>query len=166
METNRKVPLCCMMLIMHVNELRVISSYPYSVAISDSDNDGTLECLSANRTAIDPEAKTATMTWIIPENEFSPRQEIPFHLSPGEEPGTMDITVDDDPTPREGIFYYTDDNCVVLDVEYQGHQCLLWTRRALKDSVPQICIDHFVDTCGVSVPKHSRDLCIDGEGDY
>ncbi|KAH7947385.1 hypothetical protein HPB52_011242 [Rhipicephalus sanguineus] len=36
----------------------------------------------------------------------------------------------------------------------------------LKDNVPQDCIDHFVDTCGVMVPQHSRDLCPDGEGDY
>ncbi|XP_077485153.1 uncharacterized protein LOC144095246 [Amblyomma americanum] len=105
------------------DSFKVISSYPYSVAISDSDNDGTLECLAANRTAIDEEAQTATMTWILPETEFSPKYESSF-------------------------------------------KCILWTRREVKDSVPQVCIDHFVDTCGVAVPEHSRDLCIDGEGDY
>ncbi|KAK8782735.1 hypothetical protein V5799_015927 [Amblyomma americanum] len=104
------------------DSFKVISSYPYSVAISDSDNDGTLECLAANRTAIDEEAQTATMTWILPETEFSPKQEIPFYVRPGAEPGTMDFTVDDDPTLRQGIFYYADDDCVVLDLEYRGHR--------------------------------------------
>ncbi|KAL1486402.1 hypothetical protein MTO96_046981 [Rhipicephalus appendiculatus] len=38
--------------------------------------------------------------------------------------------------------------------------------RELKDAVPQNCIDYFVDLCDAPVPEHSRDLCVDGEGDY
>ncbi|KAK8770465.1 hypothetical protein V5799_013070 [Amblyomma americanum] len=67
----------------------------------------------------------------------------------------------------EAVIYYTNyENCVVGDVDYHGHQCSLWVKREVKDAVPQDCIDHFVDTCGVIVPPHSRDLCSDGEGDY
>ncbi|XP_077486149.1 uncharacterized protein LOC144097278 [Amblyomma americanum] len=72
-----------------------------------------------------------------------------------------------DPTEMEAVIYYTNyENCVVGDVDYHGHQCSLWVKREVKDAVPQDCIDHFVDTCGVIVPPHSRDLCSDDEGDY
>ncbi|XP_077486590.1 uncharacterized protein LOC144097851 [Amblyomma americanum] len=94
-------------------------------------------------------------------------RDVPFYVKVGDEPGTLTFTVANDPTLREGRYYYTDyENCVVLDMEYHGHQCVLWAKRSVKDNVPQNCIDHFVDTCGVDVPPNSRDLCIDGEGDY
>ncbi|KAK8767097.1 hypothetical protein V5799_006123 [Amblyomma americanum] len=165
----------------HVADIfKVFESWPASVAISDSDNDTMFECLAAKRTEIDPVAKTATYLWVLPETDHSPRysghvssscsgtcwQEVRFYVRPGARPGTMDMTVNDDPTPREGVVYYLDEQCVIMDLEYHGHQCLLWTRPELKDSVPQVCIDHFVDTCGVVPPAHSRDLCPDGEGDY
>ncbi|KAL1478762.1 hypothetical protein MTO96_052411 [Rhipicephalus appendiculatus] len=41
----------------------VISAFPSSVAISDSDNDTIFDCLVANRTEIDYETKTATYVW-------------------------------------------------------------------------------------------------------
>ncbi|KAH6927922.1 hypothetical protein HPB50_009965 [Hyalomma asiaticum] len=65
---------------------------------------------------------------------------IPFHVRPADAPGTLLFRVAD--------------------------ECGLWVRREVKDSVPQPCIDQFVDTCGADVPAHSRDLCRDGEGDY
>ncbi|XP_077490647.1 uncharacterized protein LOC144101388 [Amblyomma americanum] len=148
------------------DSFKVISDFPYSVAISDSDNDTMFECLAANRTDIDYEAQTATFVWTLQETDHSPKQEVPFYVRPGETPGTMDMVVGDDPTHVEGIFYFENEDCVVMDLEYKGHQCILWTRLELKDSVPQACIDHFVDTCGVVPPPHSRDLCPDGEGDY
>ncbi|KAH8037987.1 hypothetical protein HPB51_020268 [Rhipicephalus microplus] len=70
------------------------------------------------------------------------------------------------PSVRECKLYYADENCVVADMEYNGHQCILWIRRRLKDTVPQVCKDEFVDTCGVVIAPHRRDLCDDGEGDY
>nr|XP_037280848.1 uncharacterized protein LOC119174136 [Rhipicephalus microplus] len=149
------------------DSFKVIENFPYTVAISDSDNDTMFECVAANRTEIDPEAQTATFVWLFQGNENSPKQNIPFYVKTGEEPGTLLFTIEGDPTVREGRYYYTDyKTCVVLDMEYHGHQCILWTQRAVKDNVPQHCIDQFVDTCGVIAPPHSRDLCPDGEGDY
>ncbi|KAL1445861.1 hypothetical protein MTO96_028990, partial [Rhipicephalus appendiculatus] len=92
---------------------------------------------------------------------------IPFHVKAKEHSPEFTFTLHNETTVNDGKFYYTDyRNCVIEQLEYRGHQCVLWTRRALKDNVPQHCIDHFVDTCGAVVPKHSRDLCNDGEGDY
>ncbi|XP_070395666.1 uncharacterized protein [Dermacentor albipictus] len=134
------------------------------VAISDSDNDTIFECLAAHRTDIDVEAQAATYMFDF----FSSGLHIPFRISRGETLGTVTFTVGMDLTPLEGTVYFTDfENCVVVNAEYYTRdQCILWTRREFKDNVPQDCIDHFVDTCGVIVPEHSRDLCPDGEGDY
>ncbi|KAL1468124.1 hypothetical protein MTO96_041677, partial [Rhipicephalus appendiculatus] len=72
------------------------------------------------------------------------------------------------PSVKEAVLYYADEKCAVADSEFNGpgHQCILWVQRSFKDAVPQVCIDHFVDTCGVVVAPHRRDLCEDGEGDY
>ncbi|XP_037280911.2 uncharacterized protein LOC119174188 [Rhipicephalus microplus] len=142
---------------------KIFETFRFAVSISDSDNDTVFECLQANRTAFNAEQKTATYVFIFPNTQ----EQIPFHVKYDDTPGIFTFTVDKDPTPRDGIFYYTDYvNCDVVDIEFRGHQCILWAQRSVKDNVPQDCIDHFVDICGVVVPEHSRDLCPDGEGDY
>ncbi|XP_054922225.1 uncharacterized protein [Dermacentor andersoni] len=142
---------------------KVFSSFPYAVAISGSPNAPDLVCLAARQLEIDPDAKTTTYLWLFP----SLGQAIPFKVKAAEKPGTMTFTVGEDMTPQEGIIYYTDyKTCAVADLEYDGHVCLLWTSREVKDSVPQECINYFEDTCGFTVDQHSRDLCHDGEGDY
>ncbi|KAL1479924.1 hypothetical protein MTO96_051472 [Rhipicephalus appendiculatus] len=67
---------------------------------------------------------------------------------------------------RDALIYYSDKSCCIMDVEYHGHQCILWVKRYLKDTVPQLCIDNFIDICGVVIKPGRRDLCDDGEGDY
>ncbi|KAK8758300.1 hypothetical protein V5799_004069 [Amblyomma americanum] len=145
--------------------LQIWYTFDSAVAISDSDNDTIFECLTAKKTDINLESKTANFTFLMP----TAGKEISIHVKPGDEPSTLILTSDDDPTPREGVNYYTDyHDCVVanLELEKDKNQCILWARREVKDNVPQDCIDHFVDICGVIVPAHSRDLCPDGEGDY
>ncbi|XP_077486321.1 uncharacterized protein LOC144097477 isoform X1 [Amblyomma americanum] len=142
----------------------VMEQFKNVVAISDADNETIFECLSATRTNIDPETHTATYNFLFSASRVT----LPFRISRGEVPGTVTFTVAEDLMPLEGQVYYTDfENCVVVAAEfYDQDRCILWTRREVKDAVPQDCIDHFVDTCGVIVPQHSRDLCPDGEGDY
>ncbi|KAL1472377.1 hypothetical protein MTO96_039373, partial [Rhipicephalus appendiculatus] len=79
------------------------------------------ECVVANRTQIDPESRTATFVWHFKETDHSPEQEIPFHGRPGPSPGTMEVTVGDDPTVIEGVFYYFSKDCNVMDLGYHGH---------------------------------------------
>ncbi|KAL1481767.1 hypothetical protein MTO96_034226, partial [Rhipicephalus appendiculatus] len=92
--------------------------------------------------------------------------EILVKATRGPTPGTIHMIFGDDPSEKEGQLYYADDRCAVVDMEYNGDDCVLWIQRRLKDTVPQVCIDEFVDTCGVVVAPHRRDLCDDGEGDY
>ncbi|XP_077539243.1 uncharacterized protein LOC144151939 [Haemaphysalis longicornis] len=132
------------------------------VAISDSNNDTVFECVAAWRTAIDPEARTAVYAM-----DFGVNGLMDFFVKPGDSPATYVITVEDEPEPFQARYYYTDyENCVITDLDFHGYTCMLWTTKTVKDNVPQLCIDQFVDTCGVVAPKHSRDLCPDGEGDY
>lgn len=150
-----------------IDTWKVFENFAFGMAISDSDNDTIFECLAAVRTEIDPATKTAKYLWVFPETEDKLEVTIPLYLTAEEEPGRFTFTMEDDPTPKEGRIYFTDYYyCAVVDVEYHGHLCTLWTRREVKDSVPVMCIEPFVDTCGVIVPEHSRDLCPDGEGDY
>ncbi|KAH7943598.1 hypothetical protein HPB52_009407 [Rhipicephalus sanguineus] len=127
----------------------------------DSDNDTIFECLISNRTDIDYETKKATFVWTVGGTNGVPKQEVPFFVSPGSTPGTMDMLIGDDPDVKEGVFYYFGQDCIVMDLEYHGHQCILWTALYLMHNVPPVCIDQFVDTCGVIADPHRRDLCPD-----
>ncbi|KAH7943597.1 hypothetical protein HPB52_009406 [Rhipicephalus sanguineus] len=101
----------------------------------DSDNDTIFECLISNRTDIDYETKKATFVWTVG--------------------GT------NDPDVKQGVFYYFGQDCIVMDLEYHGYLCILWTALYLMHNVPPVCIDQFVDTCGVIADPHRRDLCPD-----
>ncbi|XP_077538976.1 uncharacterized protein LOC144151730 [Haemaphysalis longicornis] len=150
-----------------VDTFKVFTNFQFPVVISDANNDKIFECVKANRTEIDPEARTATYVWMFAETEKGPKHDIPFRVKVADAPNTQTFTLGDDPTHKEGIIYYTDyETCVVLDMEYQGHHCALWVTLAYKDDAPKECIEHFEDTCGVAVEPHRRDLCEDGEGDY
>ncbi|XP_077486168.1 uncharacterized protein LOC144097296 [Amblyomma americanum] len=142
------------------DSFKIMKNFPFAVAMSDSDNDTIFECWAAKRTEIDEQTRTATYVLHFPATG----QKIPFHVQALKDPGAFTFYLDDDLTPKEGRFHYTDYNsCVIEELEYHGHQCVLWARRESKDSLPQECIDKFVDTCGVVVPEHSRDLCDDSE---
>nr|XP_037286779.1 uncharacterized protein LOC119179755 isoform X2 [Rhipicephalus microplus] len=119
---------------------QVITQYEDAVAISDSDNDTIFDCLASHRMAVNYEARTATYAWNFKEVNGPPRPEMLFKMTQGPTPGTIHMIV--------------------------GNECILWIRRRLKDTVPQVCKDEFVDTCGVVIAPHRRDLCDDGEGDY
>ncbi|KAL1484802.1 hypothetical protein MTO96_032394 [Rhipicephalus appendiculatus] len=135
-----------------------MKQFPYSVSISDSDNDTIFECMTSKRLAIDEETMTGTFEFLLP----SLGRTLLYYVREGDSPGTMIFTSSTDPIPRDGIIYYTDyQNCVVADLELEGdgHQCTLWARAEVEKNMPENCIDQFVDVCGVIVPADSRDLC-------
>ncbi|KAL3195188.1 hypothetical protein MRX96_001861 [Rhipicephalus microplus] len=143
---------------LHHDVVDSFKSFPYAVAVVDSDNDTYFNCWTVERKAIDDVARTATYEGHFP----SAGRVVPFYVKAEENSPKFTFTLDDDPTPKEGMFYYTDyENCVVEDLEYHKHQCVLWVKKELENSVPQSCINYYVDICGVGVPIHSRDLCRD-----
>ncbi|KAL1458802.1 hypothetical protein MTO96_043455, partial [Rhipicephalus appendiculatus] len=50
-----------------------ISSWESALAIAVSDRDSMFDCMTANRTTIDYEAKTATFVWTLRGTDQSPR---------------------------------------------------------------------------------------------
>ncbi|KAL1483913.1 hypothetical protein MTO96_050159 [Rhipicephalus appendiculatus] len=95
---------------------QVMAAIPSAVAISDSDNDTIFDCLIAKRTEIDYEAKKATYVWT------TGGQEIHFVATPARKRGRVDLMIGDDPEVKEGIFYFFNRRCLVMDVEYHGHR--------------------------------------------
>uniref|UniRef100_A0A224YCB7 Lipocalin n=1 Tax=Rhipicephalus zambeziensis TaxID=60191 RepID=A0A224YCB7_9ACAR len=115
-------------------------------------------CWTTQRTKIDHDARTATYLARFP----TVRRTLAFHVKAERNSPRFTYTLDDDPNPKEGVFYYTDyKNCVVEDLEYHGRQCVLWVASEVRHSVPRNCIKYFDDICGAGVPKHSKDLCTD-----
>ncbi|XP_037286861.2 uncharacterized protein LOC119179845 isoform X1 [Rhipicephalus microplus] len=144
----------------------VVSEYKDAMSISDSDNDTIFDCLLTNRTEVDYEARTFKYVWTSQGADGSPQEEVLMTGMPGPTSGSVRFFVEGDPTMRDALIYYSDKSCSIMDVEYHGHQCILWVKRNLKDTVPQVCIDNFMDICGVVIKPGRRDLCDDGEGDY
>ncbi|KAL1473223.1 hypothetical protein MTO96_038835, partial [Rhipicephalus appendiculatus] len=72
---------------------QVFTQYKDAVAISDSDNDTTFDCLVTRRINIDYEAQTATYIWTFKDS--SSRPDVFFQVSRGPKPGTVEMTVGD-----------------------------------------------------------------------
>ncbi|KAL1474255.1 hypothetical protein MTO96_038122, partial [Rhipicephalus appendiculatus] len=98
--------------------MQVFTQYKDAVAISDSDNDTTFDCLVTRRINIDYEAQTATYIWTFKDS--SSRPDVFFQVSRGPKPGTVDMTVGDDPSVKEAVLYYADEKCAVADSEFNG----------------------------------------------
>lgn len=140
------------------DSFKVFESFPNAVAVVGSDNDTTFNCWTAERTNIDHDARTAIYMARFP----TVGKTVPFYVKAEKDSPRFTFTLDDDPTPKEGMFYYTDyENCVIEHLEYSGYQCVLWVRKEVSHSVPRNCIKYFNDVCGAGVPKHSKDLCND-----
>ncbi|KAL1463890.1 hypothetical protein MTO96_043150 [Rhipicephalus appendiculatus] len=133
------------------DSFKIISSWDSALAVAVSGSDSMFDCMTAKRTTIDYEAQTATFVWTLRETDHSPRQEASFLVWPGTRPHTMEMTAGDDPAVLEGVFYYMDDTCLVMDLEYHN-LCLLWVRMEAKDRVPQQCFVRFSDACGGARP--------------
>ncbi|KAL1469916.1 hypothetical protein MTO96_040777, partial [Rhipicephalus appendiculatus] len=74
-------------------------------------------CWTTQRTKIDHDARTATYVARFP----TVRRTLAFHVKAERNSPRFTYTLDDDPNPKEGVFYYTDyKNCVVEDLEYHG----------------------------------------------
>ncbi|KAL1478148.1 hypothetical protein MTO96_035188, partial [Rhipicephalus appendiculatus] len=49
------------------------------------------------------------------------RKEVSFHAIAEPTPGTIKFFVEDDPTMRDAMIYYANNDCCVMDVEFHGH---------------------------------------------
>ncbi|XP_077539547.1 uncharacterized protein LOC144152193 [Haemaphysalis longicornis] len=149
------------------DSFKIMENFKSIMSIANVNNDTMFECLWAYQISINPETRTSEYIWMLQApGDTTPPQHVLFHEQ-AVDGGKVHITVEDDSTVIVGTFVYTDyKNCIIEHIDFNPYHCVLWSDRAVKDSVPQHCIDKFVEFCGVKVPAHSRDLCPDGEGDY
>ncbi|XP_077539598.1 uncharacterized protein LOC144152234 [Haemaphysalis longicornis] len=148
------------------DSFKILETFKNVVSIANPNNGPVLECLKAYQTFFDPDTGSADYIWVHQTPEDPTTQQTLLHLKP-EDGGRVSRTVGDDPTVFHGTYLYTDNtNCVIENPDLGKYRCLMWATSEVKDSVPQHCIDKFVELCGFEVPQYSRDLCPDGEGDY
>ncbi|KAL3226142.1 hypothetical protein MRX96_049058 [Rhipicephalus microplus] len=82
------------------DSFKIFESFPFAVAISDSDNDNVYECLSTRRMWIKPEEKKGEYVWFLQGNHDN-----------------------HEALSSQAKFHYTDyENCAVLDLPYNGRQ--------------------------------------------
>ncbi|XP_075550488.1 uncharacterized protein LOC142584213 [Dermacentor variabilis] len=143
------------------DSFKIFENFPFAVAVSDQNNDRIYECLTAKRAWLNPEEKKGEYIWFFGGHGGTPKRTVAFYVFEGSSPDTFRFSVgQDDASSEEAKFYYTDyDNCAVLDIPYNGRQCILWTKETVKDSVPQKCMDEFMKNCGVGAPLYKDDLC-------
>ncbi|KAL3226143.1 hypothetical protein MRX96_049058 [Rhipicephalus microplus] len=143
------------------DSFKIFESFPFAVAISDSDNDNVYECLSTRRMWIKPEEKKGEYVWFLQGNHDNRN----FYVFEGTSPDTFLFTVgSDEALSSQAKFHYTDyENCAVLDLPYNGRQCILWSTEKSKNSLPQKCLDEFEKYCGAGIPLYGKELCSDDE---
>lgn len=143
----------------------VFAQFPYAVAISDADNDTIFECLTATRKDFDPEAKTVTYVWSISDSPGK-RKHVGFHHTAGATPEATNFTVGKSTVVEVAYVVWSDyKDCAITEVPHFSDQCTLWVSKAVEDLVPVSCLEQFHDVCGVVVPLHDSDLCLDDEND-
>ncbi|XP_075550484.1 uncharacterized protein LOC142584211 [Dermacentor variabilis] len=143
------------------DSFKIFENFPFAVAVSDQDNDTIYECLTAKRMWLAPEEKKGEYIWFFGGHGGIPKRTVAFYVFNGSSPDTIRFTVGSDDAPSDqATFYYTDyENCAILDIPYNGRQCILWTKETAKDAVPPKCVDEFMKYCGVGAPLYKDDLC-------
>ncbi|XP_049527881.1 uncharacterized protein LOC125947360 [Dermacentor silvarum] len=143
------------------DSFKIYENFPFAVAVSDSDNDRRYECVTTRRMWLLPEEKKGEYIWLLEGHDGKSKQTVSFYVFEGSSPDTVRFTVGSEDSPsNEAKFYYSDyENCAVIDIPYNGRQCMLWTKETVKDSVPQKCLDEFQKNCGVGAPLYNKDLC-------
>uniref|UniRef100_A0A023G965 Putative lipocalin-5 1 n=1 Tax=Amblyomma triste TaxID=251400 RepID=A0A023G965_AMBTT len=144
--------------------MRIFEAFPNATAIMDIDNDSILDCLTARRTEMDPENKTATYMWSLQGSDGKTRIHVPVYHMAGNTPDmTLYIFGSKNNTPEVGYFRYTDyKNCVIFELPHFGHQCTLWVSEAARDSIPDYCLKQHANICGAGITIY-KDTCKDSE---
>lgn len=145
------------------DSFKIFQAFAYPIAVLDTDNDSILECLSARRAEIDPETQTATYVWSIAGDDGKGRKYVPFYHWPGDTPDVTRFSVGSKNGPvGSGRFLYTDyKDCAILEMPHYGDQCTLWVSEAVRDSIPEGCIEQYNDICGDGAPIYDQEMCKD-----
>uniref|UniRef100_G3MQN9 Lipocalin/cytosolic fatty-acid binding domain-containing protein n=1 Tax=Amblyomma maculatum TaxID=34609 RepID=G3MQN9_AMBMU len=144
---------------------KIFEAFPHPVGVMDIDNDTILDCLSARRAEMDPEAQTATYVWSLAGSEGKTRAHVPVYHMPGDSPDATRYSVGSKDGPVEvGYFRYTDyKDCAILELPHFGDQCTLWVSEEVRDSIPAECLEQYADICGEGAPIYDKEMCEDAD---
>ncbi|KAL1474151.1 hypothetical protein MTO96_021380 [Rhipicephalus appendiculatus] len=147
------------------DSFKMLENFPFAVPVYSSDNNPALECMTSNRVWLNPAEKKGEYVWLLQGHHDTPKQTVSVYVYGGSSPDTFRFAMGSYDAPlQEATVYYTDyENCVITDMPYDGHQCILWSEATSKDSLPQKCVDMFKEKCGEGTTLYSKDLCSEDE---
>ncbi|XP_077515171.1 uncharacterized protein LOC144125558 [Amblyomma americanum] len=145
-----------------VDAFKIFENFPSAVALYDIDQDGDLDCMTAERTELSNNPRHATYILSLKGLNGHQARNITFHITPGPTPDIKLFTVNEDYDHElQGRFIYTDYvNCAIDEFPIDNRQeCILWVNTEVKDNVPQSCLDQFQENCENGVLAYDEDSC-------
>ncbi|XP_077552839.1 uncharacterized protein LOC144167452 [Haemaphysalis longicornis] len=146
-----------------LNAFEVVAMFPELKAISDSNDDGVFECVTATRTKLNLHAKKATYELDFKGHRGTSKKHTTFDLTAGPTPDSFVYTTDEDPDYHENVVikYSNFKDCVILSGSYYVPRCVLYVTDDVADKVPSECLQHFQHMCDAAAPEDISDLCTD-----
>ncbi|XP_077512309.1 uncharacterized protein LOC144123331 [Amblyomma americanum] len=145
-----------------VDAFKSLENFEYAVALYDIDNDGDLDCLNAVRTEFEREPKSATYVLSLKGPNGQNVRNYTYFLRPGHTPDRNVVVIDNDfDHPLNDRYVYSDyENCIIMKFPLEDREaCVLWVSSAVKDDVPQTCVDQFQENCSEGTPTYDKDSC-------
>lgn len=144
-----------------VDVIKMIGDFQKITAIlapSSTAGDDKLECLRADLTQYDHEAKTGTYMWYLQATDGSEKA-VQHNVSEGSSPDKVQVATSADPdAPFTASVPYTDyETCFILQTQEFGGQCLLWANDAFRNNVPQQCLSKYGEHCGSGVSLYTKE---------
>uniref|UniRef100_A0A6M2E6L6 Putative lipocalin-5 1 n=1 Tax=Amblyomma tuberculatum TaxID=48802 RepID=A0A6M2E6L6_9ACAR len=100
---------------------QLYAAFPRPVAIFTSSNHASFKCLSATRTAFDPNVKSATYVWHFKPHSGHKGKDVRLNFFPGDTPGQKFYLNDDKAREFTVLFEYTDYKaCAVVKLPYEN----------------------------------------------
>uniref|UniRef100_L7LQG1 Putative group ii salivary lipocalin n=1 Tax=Rhipicephalus pulchellus TaxID=72859 RepID=L7LQG1_RHIPC len=147
------------------DSFKTFENFRFAVPVFSSDKNAAFECMTSKRAWIKPAEKKGEYIWTLQGHHNTPKQTVSIYVYGGSSPDTFRFAVDsrDAPLQDAKVFFTDYEYCTVIDMAYDGHQCVLWSQAATKDSVPQKCVDIFNEKCGEGTQLYSKVLCSEDE---
>uniref|UniRef100_A0A023G8Z7 Putative licpodalin-4 1 n=1 Tax=Amblyomma triste TaxID=251400 RepID=A0A023G8Z7_AMBTT len=144
-----------------MDAIKAIGSVPHVVLLAATRYAPLLECVTADVTALNASASTATYTWYLKGQTKGILADY-FISEEAPDRGVFYIRLDSDtfgPVPTQAL--YSDyKNCLIEKTKFMSEDiCLLWVSQEPQTVVPEECFTEFDEKCGDIVLLYTDDAC-------